>query len=33
MTVHILAEEESLPELNGNTLTAFTWTFGLKVPF
>jgi hypothetical protein len=33
MNVHILSEEKSLPELNGKTLTAFTWTFGIKVPF
>lgn len=33
MTVHILNDERKLPELNGNTLTAFTWTFGIKVPF
>ena len=33
MNVHILSEETSLPELLGVTLTAFSWTFGLKVPF
>jgi opacity protein-like surface antigen len=33
MNVHILGEEKSLPEFNGKTLTAFTWTFGIKVPF
>jgi hypothetical protein len=33
MNVHILSEEKSLPEFNGKTLTAFTWTFGIKVPF
>ena len=33
MNVHILDKEKSLPELNDNTLTAFTWTFGIKVPF
>jgi hypothetical protein len=33
MNVHILSEEKSLPEFNGKTLTGFTWTFGIKVPF
>ena len=33
MNVHILSDEEGFPELNGNTLAAFTWTFGIKVPF
>jgi hypothetical protein len=33
MNVHILDKEKSFPELNDNTLTAFTWTFGIKVPF
>jgi hypothetical protein len=33
MNVHILSEEKRLPELNGRTLTGFTWTFGIKVPF
>jgi opacity protein-like surface antigen len=33
MNVHILSEETSLPEFNGKTLTGFTWTFGIKVPF
>jgi hypothetical protein len=33
MNVHILSEEKNLPEFNGKTLTAFTWTFGIKVPF
>jgi hypothetical protein len=33
MNVHILDKEKNFPELNGNTLTAFTWTFGIKVPF
>ena len=33
MNVHILGEEKEFPELNGRTLTAFTWTFGIKVPF
>jgi hypothetical protein len=33
MNVHILSEEKSLPEFDGQTLTAFTWTFGIKVPF
>lgn len=33
MNVQILNDEKNLPELKGNTLTAFTWRFGLKVPF
>jgi hypothetical protein len=33
MNVHILAEEPKLPELGGRTLSAFSWTFGAKVPF
>jgi hypothetical protein len=33
MNVHVLNEEKNFPELNGKTLTAFTWTFGIKVPF
>lgn len=33
MNVQILNDERNLPELKGHTLTAFTWTFGLKVPF
>jgi hypothetical protein len=33
MNVHILSEEKSLSEFNGKTLTAFAWTFGIKVPF
>ncbi len=33
MNVHILNEEKRFPEFNGKTLTAFTWTFGIKVPF
>lgn len=33
MNVHILDKEKSFPEFNDNTLTAFTWTFGIKVPF
>jgi hypothetical protein len=33
MNVHILSEEKSLPEFNGKTLSGFTWTFGIKVPF
>ena len=33
MNVHILDEEKNFPELDGKTLTAFTWTFGIKVPF
>jgi hypothetical protein len=33
MNVHILNEEKTFPELTGKTLTAFTWTFGIKVPF
>jgi hypothetical protein len=33
MNVHILNEEKKFPELTGKTLTAFTWTFGIKVPF
>jgi hypothetical protein len=33
MTVHVLDQEKSLPALTDRTLTAFTWTFGLKVAF
>ena len=33
MNVQILTEEERFPELNGKTLSGFTWTFGVKVPF
>ena len=33
MNVHILDKEKNLSELGDNTLTAFTWTFGIKVPF
>lgn len=33
MNVHILGDEKDFPELTGNTLTAFTWMFGIKVPF
>jgi hypothetical protein len=33
MGVHILNDEKKFPELDGQTLTAFTWTFGIKVPF
>jgi hypothetical protein len=33
MSVHILSDEADLPELRGNTLTAFTWTFGLEALF
>jgi hypothetical protein len=33
MLVHILTEEKSFPDQEGNTLAAFTWTFGIKVPF
>ena len=33
MNVHILAEDDKLPEIGKPTLTAFTWVFGVKVPF
>jgi hypothetical protein len=33
MSVLILADEPRMPTLRGRTLTAFTWTFGVKVPF
>jgi hypothetical protein len=33
MNVHILDKEKRFSELTDNTLTAFTWTFGIKVPF
>ena len=33
MNVHILGEEKRLPGFDGKTLTAFTWTFGMKVAF
>lgn len=33
MNVHVLDQEKNFPELTDNTLTAFTWTFGIKVPF
>jgi hypothetical protein len=33
MAVHVLGDEASLPTLAGQTLSAFTWTFGFKVPF
>ena len=33
MNVHILSEEETVPDFQGNTLAGFTWTFGIKVPF
>ena len=33
MNVHVLNDEIQFPELGGNTLTAFAWTFGIKVPF
>lgn len=32
MNVHVLAAEPKLPELDGHTLTTFTWTFGARVP-
>jgi hypothetical protein len=33
MSVHVLNDEKEIPELDGATLTGFTWTFGVKVPF
>lgn len=33
MNVHILDTENRLADFDGRTLTAFTWTFGIKVPF
>jgi hypothetical protein len=33
MNVHILTEDDKLPELGTRTATAFTWVFGVKVPF
>jgi hypothetical protein len=33
MNVHILSNDRHFAELDGATLSAFTWTFGLKVPF
>ena len=33
MNVHTLANDKHFAELDGATLSAFTWTFGLKVPF
>lgn len=33
MSVHVLNDEKGIPELEGATLTGFTWTFGVKVPF
>ena len=33
MNVHILSNDKHFAELDGATLSAFTWTFGLKVPF
>jgi hypothetical protein len=33
MNVHILNTEREFSELDGSTLTAFTWTFGIKVAF
>ena len=33
MNVHILSNDRDFAELDGATLSAFTWTFGLKVPF
>ena len=33
MNVHILTEDDKLPELGTRTPTAFTWVFGVKVPF
>jgi hypothetical protein len=33
MNVHILSNDRHFAELDGATLSAFTWTFGLNVPF
>lgn len=33
MNVHMLTREDTLPEIGGQTLSAFTWVFGVKVPF
>lgn len=33
MNVHILTADDKLPELGPRTPTAFTWVFGVKVPF
>ena len=33
MNVHILPEDDKLPDLGRRTPTAFTWVFGVKVPF
>ena len=33
MSVHMLTKEDDLPEIGRQTPSAFTWVFGVKIPF
>lgn len=33
MNVHMLTEDDEFPAIGGQTPSAFTWVFGVKVPF